>query len=65
MKRLIVAIIEFPTASAIHHDVTHYQAHYAYLSDATQFATELKVCGLRMVGNRIVCHDCLGIAWKP
>jgi hypothetical protein len=32
---------------------------------ATQFATELKVCGLRMVGNRIVSDDCPGIAWKP
>jgi hypothetical protein len=32
---------------------------------ATQFATELKVCGVRMVGNRIVSDDCPGIAWKP
>jgi hypothetical protein len=32
---------------------------------ATQFATELKVCGLRMVGNRIVSDDCPGIAWTP
>jgi hypothetical protein len=32
---------------------------------AAQFATELKVCGLRMVGNRIVSEDCPGIAWKP
>jgi hypothetical protein len=32
---------------------------------ATQFATELKVCGLRMVGNQIVSDDCPGIAWKP
>jgi hypothetical protein len=32
---------------------------------ATQFATELKVTGLRMVGNRIVSDDCPGIAWKP
>jgi hypothetical protein len=32
---------------------------------ATKFATELKVCGLRMVGNRIVSDDCPGIAWKP
>jgi hypothetical protein len=32
---------------------------------ATQFATELKVSGLRMVGNRIVSDDCPGIAWKP
>jgi hypothetical protein len=31
---------------------------------ATQFATELKVSGLRMVGNRIVSDDCPGIAWK-
>jgi hypothetical protein len=31
----------------------------------TQFATELKVSGLRMVGNRIVSDDCPGIAWKP
>jgi hypothetical protein len=32
---------------------------------ATQFANKLKVCGLRMVGNRIVSDDCPGIAWKP
>jgi hypothetical protein len=32
---------------------------------ASQFATELKVSGLRMVGNRIVSDDCPGIAWKP
>jgi hypothetical protein len=32
---------------------------------ATQFATELKVCGLRMVRNRIVSDDCPGITWKP
>jgi hypothetical protein len=32
---------------------------------ATQFATELKVSGLRMVGNCIVSEDCPGIAWKP
>ena len=32
---------------------------------ATQFATELKVCGLRMAGSRIVSDDCPGIAWKP
>jgi hypothetical protein len=32
---------------------------------STQFATELKVCGLRMVGNQIVSDDCPGIAWKP
>jgi hypothetical protein len=32
---------------------------------ATQFATELKVSGLRMVGNQIVSDDCPGIAWKP
>jgi hypothetical protein len=32
---------------------------------ATQFATELKICGLRMVGNQIVSDDCPGIAWKP
>ena len=32
---------------------------------ATQFATELKVSGLRMVGNQILSDDCPGIAWKP
>jgi hypothetical protein len=32
---------------------------------ATQFATELKVSGFRMVGGRIVSDDCPGIAWKP
>jgi hypothetical protein len=32
---------------------------------AAQFATELKVCGLRMVSNRIVSDDCPGIARKP
>jgi hypothetical protein len=32
---------------------------------ATQFATELKVSGLRMVGTRILSDDCPGIAWKP
>jgi hypothetical protein len=32
---------------------------------ATQFATELKMCGLRIVGNQIVSDDCPGIAWKP
>jgi hypothetical protein len=32
---------------------------------ATQFATELKARGLRMVGNQIVSDDCPGIAWKP
>jgi hypothetical protein len=32
---------------------------------ATQFATELKVCGLRMVGNQIISDDCPGLAWKP
>jgi hypothetical protein len=32
---------------------------------ATQFATELKVSGLRLIGNRIVSDDCPGIAWKP
>jgi hypothetical protein len=32
---------------------------------AVQFATELKVCGLRMAGNRIFSDDCPGIAWKP
>jgi hypothetical protein len=32
---------------------------------ATQFATELRVCGLRMVGDRIVSDDCPGMAWKP
>jgi hypothetical protein len=30
---------------------------------AIQF--ELKMCGLRMVRNRIVSDDCPGIAWKP
>ena len=30
---------------------------------ATLFATELKVSGLRMVGNQIVSDDCPGIAW--
>jgi hypothetical protein len=33
--------------------------------NATQFATELKVCGLRMIGNRIVSDDCPGMAWRP
>jgi hypothetical protein len=28
---------------------------------ATQFATELRVSGLRMVGNRISSDDCPGI----
>jgi hypothetical protein len=32
---------------------------------ARQFATELKVSGLQMVGNRIVSDDCPGMAWKP
>jgi hypothetical protein len=32
---------------------------------ATQFATELKLCQLRMIGNQIVSDDCPGIAWKP
>jgi hypothetical protein len=32
---------------------------------ATQFATELEVSGLRMVGNRLVSDDCPGMAWKP
>jgi hypothetical protein len=32
---------------------------------ATQFATELKACGFRMVGNQIVSDDCPGIAWTP
>jgi hypothetical protein len=32
---------------------------------ATQFATELKVCGLRMVDNQILSDDCPGLAWKP
>jgi hypothetical protein len=31
---------------------------------ATQFATELRVCGLRMAGNQIVSDDCPGMAWK-
>jgi hypothetical protein len=32
---------------------------------ATQFATELKVSGPRMVRNRIVSDDCPGMVWKP
>jgi hypothetical protein len=32
---------------------------------AAQFATELRVSGLRLVGNKIVSDDCPGIAWKP
>jgi hypothetical protein len=32
---------------------------------ASQFATELEVSGLRMVGNRIVSDDRPGITWKP
>jgi hypothetical protein len=32
---------------------------------ATQFATELKVCGMRMVDNQILSDDCPGLAWKP
>jgi hypothetical protein len=32
---------------------------------ATQFATELKVSDLRMVGNRIASDDCPGMTWKP
>jgi hypothetical protein len=32
---------------------------------AAQFGTKLKVSGLRMVGHRIVCDDCPGVAWKP
>jgi hypothetical protein len=32
---------------------------------ASQFATELKVSGLRMVGNQIFSDDCPGISWKP
>ena len=32
---------------------------------ATQFATELRVSGFRMVGNQIISDDCPGIAWKP
>jgi hypothetical protein len=32
---------------------------------ATQFATELKACDLRIVRNRIVSDDCPGVAWKP
>jgi hypothetical protein len=31
----------------------------------TQFTTELKACDFRMVRNRIVSEDCLGITWKP
>jgi hypothetical protein len=29
---------------------------------AAQFAAELKVCGFRMVGSRIVSDDCPGIS---
>ena len=32
---------------------------------ATQFATELKMCGLRISGDQIVSDDCPGLAWKP
>jgi hypothetical protein len=32
---------------------------------ARQFATALRVSGLRMVGDQIVSDDCPGIAWKP
>ena len=32
---------------------------------AVQFATELKVSGLRVTGNQIVSDDCPGLAWKP
>jgi hypothetical protein len=32
---------------------------------ATQFFTELKLCGLRMIGNQIVSDDCPGMAWRP
>jgi hypothetical protein len=32
---------------------------------ATQFATELKVSGLRMVGNQILSDDFPGTAWTP
>jgi hypothetical protein len=32
---------------------------------ATQFATELKLSGFRMIGSQIVSDDCPGIAWKP
>jgi hypothetical protein len=32
---------------------------------ATQFATELKACDLRMVRNRIISNDCPGVTWKP
>jgi hypothetical protein len=32
---------------------------------STQFATELKVRGLRMVGDQILSDDCPGMAWKP
>jgi hypothetical protein len=32
---------------------------------ASQFATELKACGLRMVRNRIISEDCPGVTWKP
>jgi hypothetical protein len=38
---------------------------YACSMTATQFATELKVCGLRMFDNQIVSDECPGIAWKP
>jgi hypothetical protein len=32
---------------------------------ATQFATELKACDLRLFRNRIVSDDCPGVTWKP
>jgi hypothetical protein len=32
---------------------------------ATEFATELKACDLRLVRNRIVSDDCPGVASKP
>ena len=32
---------------------------------ATQFATELRVSGFRIVGDQIISDDCPGIAWKP
>jgi hypothetical protein len=35
------------------------------LNAGAQFATDLKVSGLRMVGNRIVSDDCPGTGWTP
>jgi hypothetical protein len=32
---------------------------------AAEFATELEMSGLRMVGDQIVSDDCPGMAWQP